>query len=181
MLTTGCWTSLCGTPFLVILHTHLLSLHVSNHFPWIWTLSAISWQLPCSSHGSMVSISVWHLPPDSFVRPLHTAHAEFAWNHPFVQKSVVFPAPHGPQATQSLADTWGQIPAIPLTGLHCFLGGSTIFLEVDLIRGYQQIPVAPEDIPKTTIMTPFGFYEFLFMPFGLPNISVSYGLCAMGP
>ena len=65
----------------------------------------------------------------------------------------------------------------PLPHIHDFngrLAGMTVFSVVDLVRGFHQIPVAPDDVPKTAIITPFGLFEFLRMPFGLKNAAQAF-------
>ena len=60
----------------------------------------------------------------------------------------------------------------PIPRIHDFtanLASKTIFSKVNLIRGYHQIPVHPQDVPKTLVITPFGPFEFLCMPFGFKN------------
>ena len=65
----------------------------------------------------------------------------------------------------------------PLPHLQDFnsrLAGMTVFSVVDLVKGFHQIPMSPEDIPKTAIITPFGLFEFLRMPFGLKNAAQAF-------
>ena len=57
------------------------------------------------------------------------------------------------------------------TAEHLFqkLNGDKYFTRIDLSKGYWQISIPEDDIPKTAFVTPDGSYEFLKMPFGMIN------------
>ena len=65
----------------------------------------------------------------------------------------------------------------PLPHLQDFssdLKGSTIFSKIDLVRAFHQIPLSLNAISKTAMITPFGLFEFLRMPFGLCNAAQAF-------
>ena len=67
-----------------------------------------------------------------------------------------------------------RYPLPHIQDLNSRLTGCQIFSKIDLVRGYHQIPMAPASVPKTAIITPFGLWEFLRMPFGLKNAGQAF-------
>jgi cleavage and polyadenylation specificity factor subunit 1 len=55
-----------------------------------------------------------------------------------------------------------QYPLPSIQDFTANLAGCTIFSKIDLVKGYHQVPMAEEDIPKTAICTPFGLFEYIF-------------------
>ena len=49
------------------------------------------------------------------------------------------------------------------------LASATFISKVDLTKGFHQIPVNPSDCPKTSFCTPWGKFQYKYMPFGLRN------------
>ena len=67
--------------------------------------------------------------------------------------------------------------AYPIPHIHDFAAGLAcckIFSKVDLVKGYHQVPVTEQDVPKTAIAMPFGLFEFVRMPFGLKNSAQTF-------
>ena len=49
------------------------------------------------------------------------------------------------------------------------VGDAQYYSTMDLLAGYGQIPVHPEDKPKLAFVTPDGLFQFKVMPFGPTN------------
>lgn len=54
------------------------------------------------------------------------------------------------------------------------IGQAEFLPNLDLTKGYWQIPMAPENTVKTVFGTSLGLYQFTQMPFGLHGAAASF-------
>ena len=98
------------------------------------------------------------------------------WSSPLhmVQKSDGSWRPCGDFRRLNIISDADCYPLPNMADITGSLKGATVFSKLDLKKGYHQIPVHPSDIKKTAIITPFGLFEFLRMPFGLKNAGMTF-------
>ena len=65
-------------------------------------------------------------------------------------------------------------PMPNITDLTSNIGDARIFSKLDLLKGYFQVPVYPDDVQKTAIVTPFGSFVFKYSTFGLRNSGATF-------
>ena len=65
-------------------------------------------------------------------------------------------------------------PTPNISDVTSFLHGAQFFSKLDLLKGYFQVPMHAEDIPKTAITTPFGTFTFNYSCFGLRNAGATF-------
>nr|VZI39302.1 unnamed protein product [Spirometra erinaceieuropaei] len=82
--------------------------------------------------------------------------------------------PYGDYRALNSATIPDRYPVPHLQDFAEALFGKAVFSKIDLVRAFHQIPVAPEDIPKTALTRPFGLFEFVRMPFGLRNAAQTF-------
>ncbi len=152
-------------------------------------------RLPPAKHKTMHHIKTTGIPATARFRCLDAAKlaavkADFAklerdgiirrssstWSAPLhmVMKPDGMWRPCGDYRRLNLVTTPDSYPLPNIQDLSARLHGCSIFSKLDLRKGYYQKPVQEGDIHKTAVITPFGLWEFLQMPFGLRNAGQSF-------
>ena len=67
-----------------------------------------------------------------------------------------------------------KYPLPRIDDLFDIINGAKIFSRLDLQKGFHQLKVKKEDIPKTAFSSRYGLFEFTVMPFGVTNAPATF-------
>lgn len=82
--------------------------------------------------------------------------------------------PCGDYRRLNAVTTPDRYPVPFITDANNDMSDCEIVSKVDIVRAFHHVPVAPEDVHKTAIITPFGLFEFPQMNFGMRGAGQSY-------
>ena len=111
---------------------------------------------------TMIDLGIVRPSKSPWSSPLHMAPKGSSWR------------PVGDYRQLNSLTVPDRYPIPNLQDFNAELSGKNIFSKLDVIRAYHHIPVEPSDVPKTAVITPFGLFEFLRMPFGLRNAAQTF-------
>nr|VZI31480.1 unnamed protein product [Spirometra erinaceieuropaei] len=170
------------TPFTVPTNLSVLDTDVASPFRQL-LLSDPKISNPQFRSGAIQHDVVHHIRtsgPPVFARPRRLAPERFQaakaeFEH-MLQLGIIRPSesPSCPKQHQATGDPVATIQPSTALPLLIALFRKAVFSKIDLVRAFHQVPVAPENIPKTAVTTPFGLFEFFRMPFGLRNAAQTF-------
>ena len=116
-----------------------------------------------NAFAEMESMGVCSKAASPWASPLH-----------MTQKQDGTLRPCGDYRRLNLVTEPDHYPMPNIEDLTASIGKARVFSKLDLLKGYFQVPINPEDTPKTAIITPFGSYVFHFSTFGLRNSGATF-------
>ena len=127
--------------------------------------------LPSATWSSQLYLVIFNLWGDGVVR-----RSCSQWSSPLhmVRKKDGSWQPCGDFCCLNLVPKANKYPVPNLADFSGQLEGCTVFSTLDLRNGYLQVPLERSVVPKTEVITPFGLFEFLRMPFSLKNTGMTF-------
>ena len=105
----------------------------------------------------MIDMGIYGPSNSPWASPLH-----------FVSKMDGTQRPCGDYRALNAITVPDRYPIPHLQDFNCQLSGNKFFSK------FHHVPIAPEDVQKTAVTTPFGLFEFIRLSFGLRNAAQSF-------